>query len=163
MSRSGRIQQWEPDLIPETRTRLARSAALRIYLPIGVAALVALGLVVGIAAGGGGGRMQAWSQLAVVLMAAMLIGAGFAALVILTAAAVGIGKLVDILPRFSVRMRKYTALAARETLRASDLVTKPVFLVAETRAMGAGILEFLDEAFSRLIRKKGAGDGKSSG
>jgi cell division septal protein FtsQ len=154
-----KIPSREPASIPETRKRFMRATALWIYLPVCAGVLAALGLMIGITAGGSGGRMQAWSQLATVLMAAMLIAAGVAGLIFLVTAAIGIGMLVDRLPRYSVRMRRVTTLAARQTRRASDLAAEPFLFLAEVQAMGGSILEFLGDSVARTIREKGEDDG----
>ncbi len=163
MSRVDRkIRLREPPSFPETRRRFSRAVALWVYFPVGIGALAALALAIGIAAGGSGGRMQAWSHLATVLLAGLLLEAGLAALAFLILAAIGIGMLVDFLPRYSVRLRRYTARAARAARITSDSVAEPFIFLAELRAAGGGILELLGESIAPGARKKGDTDGQSS-
>jgi hypothetical protein len=103
------------DLYPisETQRRFARATAVWIYLPIGLGALIALAAAVAVIGGGPGGGLTRWAQTVTIVFSAILLAAGFAALLLLLAAIGALEYLLEVLPFFTSRLRLRVVVGAR--------------------------------------------------
>lgn len=143
----------------DSRRRFQRATVIWIYLPICLSALLALGLLISLTAASGGGNLESLSQVAIVILAVILLAAGFTVLVFCIAAAFGIGLLVDLIPRHTDRLRWTTARVARTTHTLSNAVARPFIIMAGIRAMGASVLDSLRDAHTeRALRRGGRND-----
>jgi hypothetical protein len=123
MSVSMRRDFWR-DLYPisETQKRFARATAVWIYLPIGFGALIAIAAAAAVIGGGPGGGLIRWAQTVTIVFSAMLMGAGFAVLLLLLAAIGGLEYLLEVLPFFTSRLRLRVVAGARWGNRALNKV-----------------------------------------
>jgi hypothetical protein len=107
------------DLYPisETRRRLNRSSFLWIYLPIAATALIAVGIAVAVLGFTPGDGFTQWAQTATIVLAAMLMAAGFVAWLIILASIWGLRDLMGDLPDFTSQMRLRVVIRARSLKR----------------------------------------------
>ncbi|MBN1439280.1 MAG: hypothetical protein JW929_07725 [Anaerolineales bacterium] len=131
------------DLYPtsETRRRLFRATILRIYLPIGVAALIAIGIGAAAFATARGGDPAHPAQLAILVLAAGLLAAGFVAWLIILESIWRIENVMRRLPEFTGWMRLHFILGARSWKRGANTVKRSadsVLRLFSQRAHGSG-------------------------
>jgi hypothetical protein len=112
------------DLYPitETQRRFSRATAAWIYLPIAIGALLALAVAAAVIGGGASGGLTRWAQTVTIVFSAVLLGAGFAALLLLVAAIGALEYLLEVLPFFTSRLRLRVVAGARWGNRALNKV-----------------------------------------
>jgi hypothetical protein len=121
---------WK-DLYPisETRRRFARSTAVWIYLPIGIGALIAIAAAVAVIGGVPGSGLNQWAQAATIVLAGVLLGAGFAIWLLLVAAIGGLEDLMAVMPFFTSRLRLRVVTGARWWNRTLNEIRRSIISV----------------------------------
>jgi F0F1-type ATP synthase membrane subunit c/vacuolar-type H+-ATPase subunit K len=148
------------DLYPisETKRRFAHYSYLWIYLPIGAAAVIAVGIAAAVLGSVTGEGIAHDAQLATVAMAGALLAAGFLAWLVILALLWGVGDVLRILPALSGRVRLRFVTRARSLKRTFIGVKRTAAAVARFFS----IHQTGDDVGARrlpLSIRKGNGDG----
>jgi hypothetical protein len=139
----------------DPRRPFERSAFLWITLPILLGVLLAVGILIGAAASGGGERLGSLAQLAVLVLGVVLMAAGIGVLAVCLIAARGINRMIDYLPPRTARIRRTTRQLAAATRQTCDLVVAPVIYLARIRALGAGFAEGVRDRLGERMNRDG--------
>jgi hypothetical protein len=122
----GKGRNFWRDLYPlsETRRRFSRSSYLWIYLPIAASALVAVGAAIALLGFVPGNGFELGGQLAAIILAAVLLAAGFLSWLVILAFLWGLNDLLEILPALTSRMRLRFVIGARSWKRGFTTVKR---------------------------------------
>jgi hypothetical protein len=149
------------DVFPflDTRKRLEAAAFGWIYLPIGAAVVVVVGLLIALFADGSGNPIGTWSELATIVLGAALAGFGIAAFIAFAALAWGTGWLVNWLPNYSTRVRVFSSLAAYRVRKTANRVVEPLISASSTLAVIQRYLGMINPP----AKNQHSGEGKPHG
>jgi len=145
------------DLYPmsETRRRFSSSSVLWIYLPIAASALIAIGIAIAVLGTPPGDGFAHTAELATIVLAAVLLVAGFLSWLALLASIWGLGDLLEVLPVFSSRMRLRFVVGARSWKRAFTGIKRTAAGIS--RFFSAGKEDEMSEWEKRLRRTRRGG------
>jgi hypothetical protein len=157
MNRNVERNFWR-DLYPvsETRRRLRRASWLWIYLPIAASALVAAGIALALFGSQPGDGLEQSAQLATIILAGLLLAAGFVSWLILLASISGLADLLEKLPFYSSRMRLRFVIGARSWKRSVTGIKRTAAAIARFFSPSKG--EGLNEWEKRLQESRRRGD-----
>ena len=131
-----------------------RAAAVWIYLPVAASATAAGALAGLLGVGGNSEAVSAWSHVATILAVFVLGIFGLGVLAASAAGAYGIGRLIGILPYYSVRARGIVALVLLRIRDAADWAAEPVLWAASLSAAARGVVDFIRETGGRPGRSE---------
>jgi hypothetical protein len=160
MNRNVERNFWR-DLYPvsEARRRLRRASWLWIYLPIAASALVAAGIALALFGSQPGDGFEQSAQLATIILAGLLLVAGFLSWLILLVSISGLTDLLERLPVYSSRMRLRFVVGARSWKRTVTGIKRAASAVSRFFSPSKG--EGLNEWERRLQegRRRGGRNG----
>ena len=149
------------DLYPtsETRRRFARTSWRWIYLPIAASALVAVGIAAAVLVSTPGGGFPQSGQLATIVLAGMLLAAGFFAWLVILACLWGLNDVLEILPVFTSRARLRVVIGARAWKRRISGIKRIAAAVFRFFSPGKRSGPFPWEKMKRTGRRGGHSNG----
>ena len=127
---------------PVTQKRFRRQVQLQVYLPL-LAALLALVTLVIVLSLQGVGDVSVWADASLVLMTMPICLVGLVLLVAAGAAALGVMRLIGVIPPYTYRVQQGLAQAARQVQRVVDGGARPVMVLNVAGASARAALRWL--------------------
>ena len=127
---------------PVTQRQFRRQVQLQVYLPL-LAALLALITLVIVFSLQSVGDVSVWADASLVLMAVPICLVGLVLLVAAGAAALGVMRLIGVIPPYAYRVQQGLAQAARQVQGVVDGGARPVVVLESAGASARAALSWL--------------------